>query len=68
MIYNQRKGLAATGVDSQRIIAILRDIYNKAVDLSVTQAKSIEKQERIISNLNTYIDEVNSTYIIMEGR
>ena len=68
LIYNQRKGLAATGVDSQRIIAILRDIYNKAVDLSVTQAKSIEKQERIISNLNTYIDEVNSTYIIMEGR
>ena len=51
LIFDQRKGLVATGISSERIMKILMEIYEKTGKLMVTQDKSIDKQNKILSNL-----------------
>ncbi len=68
LIFDQRKGLVATGISSERIMKILMEIYEKTGKLMVTQDKSIEKQNKILSNLDIYIDEIVDTYENAEVR
>lgn len=68
LLYSQRKGLAATGIMQEKCMSILEDIRNKTNHLYVTQEKSLNKQEKILRNLDTYIEEINITYTNVEER
>lgn len=61
-MYGQRKGLAATGVKYDKVYEMLTDIYNRTKELAVTQEISIEKQNKILNIMESYFNEINSTY------
>lgn len=62
LMYGQRKGLAATGVKYDKVYEMLTDIYNRTKELAVTQEISIEKQNKILNTMESYFNEINSTY------
>lgn len=63
LVYGQRKGLAATGIEFSRVAELLNIIRDNALELMVTQEKSLNKQERIISNIDNYIEEIETTFL-----
>ena len=68
LIYAQRKGLAATGVEYEKVYELLEDIYNRTDEMAVTQERSMEKQEKILLNMNNYYKEINSVYKNVEEK
>ena len=62
LLNDHRKGLAATGVDKEHVLAILEDVYEKSDDMAVTQSKSIEVQEFIQENYSSYCDNIERCY------
>lgn len=62
------KGFAVTEVDQSLIIQFLDDIYAKTSELSVTQAKSMELQESVLSSCVEYKENIERTYLNTEER
>lgn len=62
LLHEQRKGLAVTDVDEGTVLELLSDIGLKVETLTVTQEKSIEIQEDILSLYETYIQDVERSY------
>lgn len=62
MIYDQRKGFAGRGVEQEKVIMLMNDIYSKTEKLPITQDKNLEKQNSIISKKENYLDEIKTTY------
>lgn len=68
LLYSQRKGFAATGIPYEVVSEMVNNIYENTANLSVTQEKSLNKQEKIIKNLQSYIIEIINIYKNVEGR
>ena len=52
LLYGQRKGLAATGIEYSRVSELLKTINDKTSNLVVTQEKSLNKQEKILDSVD----------------
>ena len=68
LLYGQRKGLAATGIEYSRVSELLKTINDKTSNLVVTQEKSLNKQEKILDSVDGYIEEIYTTFANMEGK
>lgn len=68
LLYDQRKGFAAIGVEQNRVINILDTIIDKSQDMFVTQQASTELKEEIKVNFNTYKTRIENTYENTEER
>lgn len=62
MIYDQRKGLCATGVDKKTVLDLFNIIYDNTENMPVSQAKNISKQEEILEKMDNYMDEIEVAY------
>lgn len=62
LLYGQRKGLAAADISYEVVYELLTDIYSRTEKLAVTQERSIEKQNKILSKMEGYYAEINNTY------
>ena len=67
LIYSQRKGFVASGVEQIYIEDILNRIYDNTNSLYVTQEKSINKQNLILENITGYMQEIINTYDNKKG-
>lgn len=68
LIQTQRKGLASTRVEQNRIISLMDKIYSKCEDIAVTQDKSVQKQQNILSKKAEYYNNIKNVYINTEER
>ncbi|MEE0863260.1 MAG: serine/threonine-protein kinase [Lachnospiraceae bacterium] len=68
LMYYQRKGFAATGIEQEQVIEIMNIISTNTSELLVTQQKSEEKQNRILMNIVTQIEDINTIYENVGGR
>lgn len=62
LLYSQRKGLASTGIEYSDVEYLLKEIENRTGYIVVTQEKSIAKQEKILSCVAEYINELKDVY------
>lgn len=62
LLYSQRKGLASTGIKYSEVEYLLSEIEERTGYIVVTQEKSIAKQEKILSCVKEYIDELQGVY------
>lgn len=62
LIFEHRKGFAATGVDKIAVTNIVESVQWKTENLAVTQQKSIELRDRILKWYEECIGEVNRAY------
>lgn len=67
LIYSQRKGFVASGIEQTYINSILDRIYENTNNLYVTQEKSINKQNLILENIKGYMQEIIITYDNKKG-
>lgn len=68
LLNDHRKGFAATGIQKDRVVAIFTSINENYDKMSVTQEKSIEVQEFIRDNYESYIDNLERSYTNIEER
>lgn len=68
LLYGQRKGMAATGIEYSRVSELLETINDNTTNLVVTQEKSLNKQEKILDSIDGYIEEIYTTFSNMEGK
>lgn len=62
LLYSQRKGLASTGIEYSDVEYLLKEIEDRTGYIVVTQEKSIAKQEKILSCVAEYINELKDVY------
>lgn len=62
LLYSQRKGFASTGIEYSDVEYLLKEIEDRTGYIVVTQEKSITKQEKILSCVAEYINELKDVY------
>lgn len=62
LLYSQRKGFASTGIEYSDVEYLLKEIEDRTGYIVVTQEKSIAKQEKILSCVAEYINELKDVY------
>lgn len=62
LLYSQRKGFASTGIEYSDVEHLLKEIEDRTGYIVVTQEKSITKQEKILSCVAEYINELKDVY------
>lgn len=65
LLYSQRKGFASTGIEYSDVEYLLKEIEDRTGYIVVTQEKSITKQEKILSCVAEYINELKDVYNII---
>jgi serine/threonine-protein kinase len=68
LLNDRRKGFAATGIDKTSILDLLQTCKAKAAELTVTQNISLDLQEQIATNYESYATAIERSYINTEGR
>lgn len=68
LMYNQRKGFAATGIEKEKVLEIMDTIGTKTQNLFVNQQRNEEKQQSILNNLPDQIEAINTIYENLGGR
>ena len=66
LLYGQRKGLAATGIEYSRVLELLEIVQNSTGKLVVNQERSLKKQEKILNSIGQCIEEIYITFENME--
>ena len=62
LLYSQRKGFASTGIEYSDVEYLLKEIEDRTGYIVVTQEKSITRQEKILSCVAEYINELKDVY------
>lgn len=68
LLNEQRKGFAVTGISQDMVLGLMENIFVETKDLAVTQEKSINKQNSILSKEEEYIRNITITYENTEER
>ena len=62
LLNTHRRGFAAMGIPQSDVLEILRDVTDKAGALSVTQQRSAEIQESVLSTYDEYVENIERAY------
>ncbi|MBQ2982920.1 MAG: protein kinase [Lachnospiraceae bacterium] len=68
LLVGQKKGLAGREIEFDRVESIMKQIYDNTLKISVVLEKCTEKQDKILNNHDSYIEEIKAAYRIMEER
>ncbi len=62
LLYDQRGGLASQGIPEETVEELFRDAYESAIQLSVQKPVSVEMQNMMKNNYETWLDEIRKVY------
>jgi len=68
LLNDHRRGFATTGVDKSTVLQMLSSINTETQALSVTQQKSINERDSILSSYDSYVDNIDRAYTNVEER
>ena len=68
LLVGQKKGLAGTGTEFDKVENIMKRIYDNTSNMYVVQEKCTEKQNHITDNYDKNIEEIKAAYKVMEER
>lgn len=68
LLNEHRKGFAATGVEQDVVLAILKEVKVRTKEQAVTQQASINIQEEILNAYQEYIENIQRSYMNTEER
>lgn len=62
MIYDQRRGLFASGVEQEKVINLLNIIFNDAEKLPISQEINIKKRDELMNKKDQCLSDIKSLY------
>ena len=68
LLYDQRSSMVQVNVEKERIMNLLKEIYEKASTLTVQKEQSQKLQKEIVDNYEIYRQAIERVYTNAEER